>query len=81
MVTHKTSDIQLISFLPGATKVVLASVVGQDFLFTDADGQNYRWMGDLTRMKAQSLAVLFGASLQRVGMDELEWLRLGNRTQ
>ena len=32
-------------------------------------------------MKAQSLAVLFGESIQRVGMDELEWLKIGRRVK
>ena len=46
-----------------------------DFKFTDIDGNEYKWRGELKAEYAQKIAQDFAAELSRVAVDESEWLR------
>lgn len=60
----------------GDTVLAERNEVGH-FLFTDTDGRVFQWMGDMASMKAQGFASDIAANQHRVGVDDLEWLRLG----
>ncbi|MBJ3783655.1 MULTISPECIES: response regulator receiver domain [Devosia] len=77
----------IISGKPGSTQVVKfeadpdaksvrAKKDGDDFIFTDSKGREYFWLGDIKDMKAQHDASALAASVHRVGLVELEFLRL-----
>lgn len=77
-VNLKPRDARMIEFEPdGARQAVLAArdTGAGRYLFRDADGQSYAWLGDLKEMKAQRWAGELGSRVQVVGLEELEWLR------
>lgn len=49
------------------------------FTFTDDAGTTYRWLADVDSLKAQRAAEEMASTLGRVGVDELEWLRMGGK--
>lgn len=49
------------------------------FVFTDADGNEYDWLGELKGEFAQRIAQVFAGTLSRVAVDESEWLRRSAR--
>tara|TARA_Y100000815_G_scaffold274973_2_gene310910 strand:- start:276 stop:2042 length:1767 start_codon:yes stop_codon:yes gene_type:complete len=49
------------------------------FTFTDDGGTVYRWLADVDSLKAQRAAEEMASTLGRVGVDELEWLRMGGK--
>lgn len=49
------------------------------FTFTDDTGTIYRWLADVDSLKAQRAAEEMASTLGRVGVDELEWLRMGGK--
>lgn len=68
----------MLKFQPKEGKdAIFAQKHGDSYLFTDVQGRQFEWIGDLDDLKAQRLASEIGASMHRVGVDELEWLRLG----
>jgi hypothetical protein len=68
----------MLKFQPEEGKdAIFAQKDGDSYFFTDVRGRQFEWVGDLDDMKAQRLASEIGASMHRVGVDELEWLRLG----
>jgi hypothetical protein len=74
----KPMNTVMLKFQPEAGKdAIFARKDGDSYLFTDVRGRQFEWVGDLDDMKAQRLASEIGASMHRVGVDELEWLRLG----
>lgn len=68
-------------FQPDAVgKKIVATVDATDprkFTFTDDTGTIYRWLADVDSLKAQRAAEEMASTLGRVGVDELEWLRMG----
>lgn len=66
-------------------KCVLASQIldgtkTTGFVFESTAGRNYTWLGDISSMKAQRVAVELAGALSRVGLDEFEWLRRGGKS-
>ncbi|MDE0227027.1 MAG: response regulator receiver domain [Gammaproteobacteria bacterium] len=47
----------------------------QAFVFVDADGNEYEWLGELKAEFAQRIAQVFADTLSRVAVDQSEWLR------
>lgn len=70
-------------FQPDAgRRKVLAAETGRhprSFRFTDRTNRTYDWLADVDRLKAQRAAEEMASALGRVGIDELEWLRMGGR--
>jgi hypothetical protein len=70
-------------FQPDAVgKKILATADATDprkFTFTDDGGTIYRWLADVDSLKAQRAAEEMASALGRVGVDELEWLRMGGK--
>lgn len=65
-----------------ASKKVVATADATDsrkFTFTDDVGTVYRWLADVDSLKAQRAAEEMASALGRVGVDELEWLRMGGK--
>lgn len=78
LVGTKPMSTVMLKFEPAEGKdAIFARKDGDSYLFTDVRGYDFEWMGDLDDLKAQRLASELGASMHRVGVDELEWLRLG----
>lgn len=77
LISSKPGNTQVVKFEadPDA-KSVKAKKEGDDFIFTDAKGREYFWLGDIKDMKAQHDASALAASVHRVGLVELEFLRL-----
>jgi len=61
----------------GGSRAVTAATPGSegDFEFTDTCGIRYVWRGELEAEFAQRVAQSFTANLNRVAVDESEWLR------
>ena len=51
----------------------------QAFIFVDADGNEYEWLGELKAEFAQRVAQVFADTLSRVAVDQSEWLRRSAR--
>ena len=51
----------------------------QIFVFIDADGNEYEWLGELKAEFAQRIAQTFAGTLSRVAVDDSEWLRRSAR--
>lgn len=70
-------------FQPDADcRKIIAAVDAGDprkFTFTDDGGTVYRWLADVDSLKAQRAAEEMASTLGRVGVDELEWLRMGGK--
>ena len=70
-------------FQPNAVgKKIVATADAADprkFTFTDDAGTIYRWLADVDSLKAQRAAEEMASTLGRVGVDELEWLRMGGK--
>ena len=49
------------------------------FVFIDADGYEYDWLGELKAEFAQRVAQAFAGTFSRVAVDESEWLRRSAR--
>lgn len=67
-------------------KCVLASPITEGgrttgFVFESIAGRKYAWLGDISPMKAQRVAVGLAGELSRVGLDEFEWLRRGGNSK
>lgn len=79
LMRSKLSNVVTISFAPETeTKAVRAASQEDGFIFTDVHGRKFIWLGDLRDMKAQQDASALAATLHRVGLDQLEWLRLAS---
>ena len=79
LVGSKLSNVVVISFpREDATKSVRAVKQDDGFVFTDTRGRKFLWLGDLRDMKAQQDASALAATLHRVGLDQLEWLRMAS---
>ena len=77
LVSGKPGNTQVVKFEPDPdAKSVRATKDGDDFVFTDIKGREYIWLGDIKDMKAQHDASALAASVHRVGLVELEFLRL-----
>lgn len=77
LISGKPGNTQVIRFdADEATRSVRARKDGDDFIFTDIKGREYFWLGDIRDMKAQHDASALAASVHRVGLVELEFLRL-----
>lgn len=62
--------------LEGTGSVTATKHEGDDhFLFTDAGGLQYQWLGELKSEYAQRVAQAFAENMSRVPVDESEWLR------
>ncbi|MGU3495100.1 response regulator receiver domain [Xanthobacteraceae bacterium A53D] len=72
-------------FMPDEKKkCILASPLSEggkttSFVFESTSMRKYTWLGDISPMKAQRIAVELAGELSRVGLDEFEWLRRGGR--
>lgn len=75
-VSRRPRDTLMIRFTPGAALRVKASRDKDHFVFTDAAGARYWWLGDVRDLKAQREATEFAYQAHRVGYDEHEWLRM-----
>lgn len=75
---EKPRDAVVIDFTADAgSRCVLAEADGEGrFLFKDTDGNEYEWLGDVEKLRAQRGASAVASELHRVGTDEYEWLRL-----
>lgn len=79
LVGSKLSTVVVISFPRDETSKTVRAVEQDDgFVFTDTLGRKFIWLGDLRDMKAQQDASALAATLHRVGLDQLEWLRLAS---
>ncbi|ESY44066.1 hypothetical protein X747_06880 [Mesorhizobium sp. LNJC384A00] len=77
LISGKPGNTQVIKFdRDEVTNSVKARKDGDDFMFTDNKGREYFWLGDIKEMKAQHDASALAASVHRVGLVELEFLRL-----
>lgn len=77
LISGKPGNTQVVKFDPDKTaRSVKARNEGDDFVFTDSKGREYVWLGDIKDMKAQHDASALAASVHRVGLVELEFLRL-----
>lgn len=77
LISEKPGNTQVVKFDADAvTKSVRAKKDGDDFIFTDSKSREYFWLGDIKDMKAQHDASALAASVHRVGLVELEFLRL-----
>lgn len=74
-------------FMPDATReCVLASPITEGetttgFVFTSESNRKYTWLGDISPMKAQRIAVDLAGKLSRVGLNEFEWLQRGGKAK
>ncbi len=74
-------------FMPDEKKkCILASPICEGgntigFMFESTSKRNYTWLGDISPMKAQRIAVELAGELSRVGLDEFEWLRRGGKAR
>ncbi|TGU86145.1 response regulator receiver domain [Acinetobacter pittii] len=57
-------------------KMVKGSLNGSNYIFTDNNGNEYVWYGELKQAIYQEIINNVSASLARVGTDSFEWLRL-----
>ncbi|AWV17657.1 hypothetical protein A3862_20905 [Methylobacterium sp. XJLW] len=76
LVEMKPFNTVMVRFNASSDERVLAEAQGPSFVFTDADGGRYLWLGDLRDLTAQRTAGTVAARLHDVGIDEFEWLRL-----
>ena len=53
--------------------------LSQAFVFRDAEGNEYNWLGELKAEFAQRVAQAFAGNFSRVAVDESEWLRRSAR--
>lgn len=81
LMAGKLADVVVIPFTPDAdTKTVRAELQDDgSFVFIDDHHRKFVWLGDMRDLKAQQDASALAASVHRVGLDELEWLRLASR--
>jgi hypothetical protein len=81
MMAGKLADVVIVPFTPDAgTRTVRAELQDDgSFVFTDDHHRKFVWLGDMRDLKAQQDASSLAASVHRVGLDELEWLRLAAR--
>lgn len=59
--------------------IVTAYEDNGSYFFEDANGEEYKWLGELRNDHALRLSNRFSAKLSRVGLDESEWLRRSSR--
>jgi hypothetical protein len=76
-VSLKPMDTTMIEFQPDHTRQgVLGLRDGERYLFNDASGRSWMWLGDLKEMKAQRWAIDLGSRILGIGLDDMELLRL-----
>lgn len=66
-------------------RCILASPISENgklisFVFESTAERKYTWLGDISSIKAQRVAVGLAGELSRVGLDEFEWLRKGGKS-
>jgi hypothetical protein len=82
MMNGKLGQTQVLKFEPDAdSRTVRAKKNGDDFVFTDARGREFIWLGDIRDLKAQHDVTAIAANAQRVGLVELEWFRLATENK
>lgn len=77
-VENNASSCEMIRFPPNddSIKCVRAVHRDEDDVFLAADGTEYHWIADLKETYAQRIINQFAYEISRVGVNELEWLRL-----
>lgn len=82
LMNSKLGQTQVLKFEPDADSgTVRAKKVGEEFIFTDARGREFIWLGDIRDLKAQHDVTAIAANAQRVGLVELEWFRLATESK
>jgi hypothetical protein len=72
-------DITMIEFDPGQERAIKAVETNGKYIFTDAQGVVYDWVGILKTEVAQKVAVDLAQQFAQVGVDEAELVRLSRR--
>jgi hypothetical protein len=82
LVSYKPRDAVMVTFIPDADRgtVVARRDEHNNFIFSDQDGRQFIWVGDIKDLKAQRDASEVAYSVHRVGVDDFEWLRLMGKT-
>jgi hypothetical protein len=67
---------ELLWFVPAPdVQQVVATQADGIHIFADDSGNRFEWIADMKELSAQSFASSLGASMNRVGTDQFEWLR------
>jgi hypothetical protein len=75
LMNKKFYELRNISFSSGQQTKVIAKMDQKRICFTDDSNSKYRWVGDLEDMDIQKRVSEIVGNFNRVGIDEVEWMR------
>lgn len=78
LVDNKSYSVVIIHFKPEEDNSLILSKIlpSEDVGFVDSKGQQYIWIAELKEILAQRIVDAYTSQLSRIGINNLEWIRL-----